>query len=361
MRRVLLLVKSLEPGGAQRLLADSVRHADRASFDYEVAYLLARRDGLVPELKAAGVPVHVLHGERGTGWLLRLRKLAESRAIDLLHAHSPYVAVGARLALRRRPLVYTEHNVWPAYYPLTRMVNWLTFSRNAHVFAVSDAVRQSIRRPPLRTLPPVETLYHGVAWPGANLPGAPPLWRELGLPHGAPVVASVASFRPEKGHAHLIDAAALVRRELPDVRFVLVGDGPTERDARRRVKRLGLETTVLFTGRRDDAAQLGGACDVFTLASLHEGLPLALLEAMAAGRPAVVTRAGGMPEVVRHGRDGLVVAPGQPAELAEALLALLGDRARRDRLGRAAADRVRDFDMARAVRRIEAVYSELLG
>lgn len=359
MRRILLLIKGLGPGGAERLLVNAAPFADRGRFDYGVAYLVPGQAALRPELEEAGLPVTCLDGAAGAGWLWRLRRLVEERGIALVHAHSPYAAAGARLALPRRlPLVYTEHDTWPAYRRATAVANALTYGRNSHVFAVSDRVRGSIRRPRV----PVETLLHG-ADPRifGQAPDRDALRREFGVAPGAPVIGTVANYRPEKGHRHLLAAAVRVREALPEARFVLVGGGPLEADVRREARELGLEGTVVFAAPRHEAARVAAAFDVFVLASLHEGLPISVLEAMALGRPVVVTDAGGTTEVVTDRVNGLVVPPGDAGALAEGILELLGDPGLAGRLGEAARRRSADFDIRRTVRRMEEVYEELLA
>lgn len=364
MRRVLFLIKALGWGGAQRLLVEAAEHLDTARTEYEVAFLVPELDDLAGELEQAGLRVHCLGGTAGGRWIPRLRELVERRAVRLVHAHSPYAAAGARVGLAGlRPRVghvYTEHNVWPSYRAPTRWANAATFSRNDHVFAVSEEVRRSIRVPWPLSPPPVETLYHGIEQRGEPTGGAA-LRAELGIPAGVPVVGTVGEFRPEKGHRYLLEAAAHLRRTQPDVRFVLVGAGPLESDLRERAGRLGLGDRVLFAGHRPEAAGLVDAFDVFALPSVHEGLPIALLEAMAASRPAVVTAAGGTTEVVGDGDSACVVPPSDPGALAAALERLLGDGSLRARLGRNASARAADFDIRAAVRRMEAVYDGLLA
>jgi glycosyltransferase involved in cell wall biosynthesis len=366
MRRVLILIKGLGRGGAEQLLVSAAPYLDTAKYEYEVAYVLPQKDALVGDLQALGLPVHCLGGT-GTRWLTSLRRLVSQRGIDLVHAHLAYTAIGARLALGV-PLVYTEHIVWECYHPVTYWANLLTFPRNAHVFTVSDRVRRSIRYPgPLRWLPgpPVETLYHGLdpaavdRWTAAD--GAGQIRAGLRIPADAPTVVTVANFKAHKGYEYLLDAATRVRAELPEVRFVLVGQGPLEAEVREEVRRQRLEETVIIAGHRSDVPQLVRACDVFALASLHEGLSIALLEAMAVGTPPVVTDAGGLAEVVVDGRDGLVVPPRRPDALAQAIGMLLRDEELRSRLGKAAAERAADFDIRASVRRAEAVYDRLLG
>ncbi len=367
MTRVLLLVKGLGRGGTQRLLLNAVPHLDRSRFDYEVAYLLPANSALVPELEAAGLEVSCLDGRRGVGWVARLAALVKERRVELVHVHSPYAAVGARLGLSRQAvrLVYTEHNVWASYRPATRYANALTYWRNDHVFAVSDAVRASLHLPGLlRALPrpPVETLYHGHTTPESDdSENRGALRRDLGIPADAPLVGTVANFKPQKGHRYLLGAASLVRRTVPNVRFALIGAGPLEDEIRREVHRLDLDSTVLFAGSRDDGPRVAEDFDVFALASVHEGLPVALLESMAHGTPAVVTSAGGLPEVIEHGMHGFVVPVADEDALAEGILMLLADPPLRERFGQAARVRALDFSIHTAVRRVEDVYAELLG
>ena len=145
------------------------------------------------------------------------------------------------------------------------------------------------------------------------------------------------------------------------MRLVLVGQGALEPQLRRHVLASGIQDSVIFTGFRDDAPRIVTAFDVFALSSVHEGLSIALIEAMAVGKPVVVTDAGGVSEVVRDGVEGLVVPSQRPDRLADALLSILEDSRRRDEMSRHARVRAFDFDIRTAVGRIETVYGELLA
>lgn len=365
MKAILHVIKGLGRGGAEQLLVSAAPYLDKSRFEHHVAYLIPHKNLLVPDLTDAGVSVHCLGGGRGA-WVGSLRRLVRSRGIELVHCHSPYMAIGSRLGLGGRVRhVHTEHNVWDSYHPATRWGNMLTFPRNHHVFAVSEHVRTSIRYPKavrFLPMPPVETLYHGVD------PNALAQWGssdgvrdELGLPADAPLFGTVANFRPQKGHRDLVRAATYVRQAVPDARLLLVGQGPAEEEVRRDVRELGLEGTVLFLGQRTDAPRVAGSLDVFVLPSLFEGLAIALIEAMALGRASVVTGVGGLGEVIRNGENGLVVPPADPKALAHAIVTLLEDEGLRRRLGEQARRRAADFDIRKAVGRMQQVYEELLG
>jgi glycosyltransferase involved in cell wall biosynthesis len=327
----------------------------------EVAYLLPWKDALVAEVAAAGAAVHCLDASRPTSlaWLRRLRRLVRDRDIALVHTHMPAPAAAARVALpgRAPAFVHTEHNLWGRYRAPTRWANRVTWRRNAAAVAVSAAVADSVRA----RRPRPEVVVHGLdAGRPAPLPRAAAL-AALGLDPGGPVVGTVGNLTAKKDHATLVAAMARLADERPDARVVVVGAGPLEADLRAQVARSGLGDRVTLAGSRGDVAEILGAFDVFVLSSRVEGLPIALLEAMAAARPCVATAVGGIPEVIGDGVDGLLVPPGDPEALAGAVAKLLADPDRRADLGARAAARARDFDIAAAVRRLEAVYERVLA
>ncbi|MFJ5886409.1 glycosyltransferase [Kitasatospora cineracea] len=355
--RVLWLAKGLGRGGAEQLLLNCVRHADRERYAIEVAYVLPHKDALVPDLAAAGVPVHCLGGAPGRRWPLRLRRLLAERRYDLVHTHMPVPAVAARLlAGRPRPrLVHTEHNLWERYRLPTRWANALTYRRNDAVIAVSHAVAAGVGR--RRAGEWLSVVHHGPDLGGA--PSGPAARRaaraELGLPEGALVVGTVGNLTAKKDQATLLAAFARLREREPDARLVLVGSGPLEAELRARAG-----GGVLFAGMRADVPALLPGWDVFCLSSRQEGLPVALMEAMASGLPSVVTAVGGVPEILDDGVQGRLVPPGDPARLAAAL-GELADPAVRARMGAAARARSASFDVAGAQRAVERVYARVLA
>ena len=144
------------------------------------------------------------------------------------------------------------------------------------------------------------------------------------------------------------------------MRFIAVGQGPQEAEIRALHARLGLGDRLQLLGHRPDAVRVMGACDVFCLASHHEGLPVALMEALVLGLPVVATAVGGVTEVVDDEQEGLLVAPGRPGELATALVRMLTDAAGREAMASAAVTRGETLSIEAAVRRTEAVYAALV-
>lgn len=186
----------------------------------------------------------------------------------------------------------------------------------------------------------------------------------LGLPigDGQPVVGIVARMSPEKDHALLLRAVPKVLAEVPDAKFLMIGDGPLRNKLEQQATDLGIADAVVFTGARDDIADLLRALDVFTLCSYTiECFPMSLLEAMAAGRPAVCTDVGGVGEMLADGLTGHLVPPRDPEALADRLVALLTDEPIRERMGAAARRRVEDeFSLAAGIARAEQAIRSLV-
>jgi glycosyltransferase involved in cell wall biosynthesis len=166
---------------------------------------------------------------------------------------------------------------------------------------------------------------------------------ELGIASTDPVIGVVGSLYPVKGHHHLLAAVPQVLRVYPQATFLIVGKGDLEDSLREEVMRRGLERAVRFLGYREDVPNLLSIMDIFVLPSLSEGLSLALLEAMAAGKPVVATNVGGNPELVRDGVTGFSVPPQDPDAIAGGILSLLGDERRRKIFGDNGRQRVKQY------------------
>jgi glycosyltransferase involved in cell wall biosynthesis len=174
------------------------------------------------------------------------------------------------------------------------------------------------------------------------------------------VVAIVANLRDQKDYPTLFDAAAIALAREPRLRFVSAGQGPLEEQLRADLATRDLGDRFVMLGYHPDPPAVLAGADIFTLSSIHEGLPISLIEAMAMGVPPVVTSVGGNPEVVVDGRDGIVVPPRRPDLLADAYVALARDGTRRAAMSAAAATRAHDFDIVRTARLVEARYRELV-
>src|SRR5439155_1726404 len=182
------------------------------------------------------------------------------------------------------------------------------------------------------------------------------------LPHGAPVVGNIAALVPHKGQRYLIDAAHLVVQRVPDARFVILGEGELREHLQRQVHEHHLEKHVLLPGFRTDVLGCLKAFDLFVMSSVTEGLGTSLLDAMAASRPIVATTAGGIPEIVEDGVNGLLVPPRDQHALAGAIVRALKDAGLRRRMGEAGFARVNErFTVERMVAETASAYERVVN
>jgi glycosyltransferase involved in cell wall biosynthesis len=292
-----------------------------------------------------------------------------SRAIgqlrpDVVHAHDPHGVAMAALALsmstqpRKPPLVASRRVDF--HLRGSALSRWKYRQVDGFICA-SNAIRQVLVGdgvPPDRAV----TVHEGIDV--ARVDAAPPaqLHAELWLPHHAPVVGNVAALVPHKGQRHLIEAAALVVRQVPDARFIIAGEGELRPALERQIKDHRLDKHVILVGFRPDVLSLHKAFDLFAMSSVTEGLGTSLLDAMACGKAIVATETGGIPEVVVDGETGLLVPPRDHPAMAQALVTLLRNDALRHRMGQAGLARVRDkFSAERMVQGTLQVYESIVA
>ena len=382
--KILILIKDLDLGGAERLLVDSLPYLDRTRFDYQVAYMLPEADFLASSIEQTGLPVHCLgnikkptastHTITPGGWsaashlpfaLLLLWRMQQKERFDLIHAHLPLTGVLARFVGRYFgiPVVYTEHSLQDRYHPITRRANALTFSWNRQVLAVSAEVMASITRSGLDRHTHVKMLLNGVPVEKIRAEGysTNDLRTELNIPKDHLVVGTVATFRPPKRLDNWLEVAARIAGNRNDVTFLMVGDGPEAVKIEAKIEDLGLDNRICRPGFRPDGRRLIGLMDVYLMSSEFEGLPIALLEAMTLARPVVATSVGGIPEVVTSGREGFLTPAGAIDELTRYTMELLNNSTLRQQMGQRGAIRVETtFDITERVKLTESIYLHLL-
>jgi len=357
---ILVLIKGLGIGGAEKLISEGASFWDRNHYDYRVAYVLPWKDQLVPQIEALDVPVRCIGGSKGNSVVAtqRLHRLLKEWNVDLIHAHLPVSGVMARTT--RVPVVYTEHNLADSYRQPTRTLNRASYWRNDAVIAVSDAVASSLASFPG---PTPQVIPNGVTV-DVEPEQASAARDELGLGPEEPLIVHVGNIRPHKGHSTLIAAAAELNRVRPEATVVSIGGekypGDLER-IRTEAANAGLANRLRFLGRREDALSFVAAADVYVNPADVEGLPVSILEAMALGIPVVATSVGGVPTVILHDETGLLVEARQPAALATAILGLLDNPSHARQLGAAGRNLVeRDYGLETMVRSVEAKYKRVL-
>jgi glycosyltransferase involved in cell wall biosynthesis len=293
----------------------------------------------------------------GAAW--RLSRLIKQLHPDVIHAHDPHGVAMAALALSmsteldKPPLIASRRVDF--HIKGNALSRWKYRQVDCFICA-SDAIRAMLIADGVPA-PRVVTVHEGIDLD--RVEAAPPakLHEELWLPHNAPIVGNVAALVPHKGQRHLVEAAAIVVKAVPDARFVIAGEGELRPALEKQIKDHHLEKHVFLTGFRPDVLSVHKAFDIFVMSSVTEGLGTSLLDAMACGKAIVATTAGGMPEVVEDGKTGLLVPPRDHQAMADAIVTLLADGRARAAMGAAGAGRVRArFSAERMVQETLALY-----
>ena len=325
------------------------------------ASVIAARAGepLAARAREAGLPVVELtpafEADPRTAW--RVRRAIREHRIDVVHAHAAHaVTIGALATLGMSvPLVVSRR----VDFPLRKNAGtrW-KYGRAAVVIAISEAVASILRRGDLMTS--IDVVHDGTDMSRVPDPADATSLASLGVAPGAPLVVQVAQLVGHKDPISFVRAIARARELVPAIQALLVGDGPLRADVEREVRALGLGATVHVTGYRMDADRLLASADVVVLSSREEGMGSVLLDALVFGKPVAATRAGGIPEVVRHEVTGLLAPIGDPRALGDAIARLAMDTRLRARLGAAAQASAGAFSIDVMARRTRAIYERVL-
>jgi glycosyltransferase involved in cell wall biosynthesis len=371
-------------GGIERFGIELVRAMDRSRVEpilcglwhyhtpYEDQWLARLREEGIQAFVAADWSEAHPYRDFQQAWRGTLQALADQR-LHLVHSHCQFGDVLALLVARRlgaQATVRTVHNEreWPRRPSrrlfLTNILYPLLFRQE---IGISQQVTCNLDQRPLARLFRRRSLY---------LPNAIDLERfsacpnraarrkkreELGLPADAPVVGTVGRLTVQKGYSFLLEAVPLVLEEMPAARFAIIGEGELAGELEGQARQLGVAHAVRFAGSRRDIEEMMAVMDLFASSSLWEGLPTVILESMAAHLPVVATDVSGTRELVQDGVTGLLVPPGDPPTLANAIVRVFQDPAHARAMAEAAYGRVQDFSIGRVAERHVELYQKLLA
>jgi len=367
--KVMFVLTSAVRGGVEEVVLGLLQRLDPGEFRPSIAAPAGLLAALDPDLAGISLDTLAVEGDSllHVGALDRLAAFMRRIRPDVVNPHlfrSTAVAAPIARAMGIRAVVETYHGreAW-RQGPLrgSFVADRLVARLLTRVIAVSRGA--------------ADFLVHGKGYPADKvvvIPNGRDLTRfvcgahrdavrkELEIDRGAPVVGVVGRLETQKGHVFLLDAWPEVMRAYPDARLLLIGDGSLRDSLAGQARRLGVADSVIFTGFRADVPRMLDAIDVVALPSLHEGMPLTVIEAAAAGRPVVATAVDGTPEVVRDGQTGYLVPAADPAALARAVLILLGDPVGAARMGEDACRWARErFDIDAHVEATARVYREV--
>ncbi|MEI6043334.1 MAG: glycosyltransferase family 4 protein [Chloroflexota bacterium] len=397
--KLLIIVTLSEMGGAQKYVYSLATGLPKDQF--EVKVICAPGGPLISELTKAGIEVTSLqtlvreiNPKQDWQAIQDLKALIHQWQPDIVHVNSTKVGLLGRVAawFCKVPVsLYTAHG-FVLSEPLsksTKTLYWLGEKLGAwlgtYTIAVSEVDRQLALRYKLTTPSRIITIHNGIelepdtSRDTARYEETAALKAELNLPTDKLLIGTIANFYPTKGLSFFLKAGALIKQAQsadaasrrgrtwsgppqPRVHLVLIGDGEERPQLLELVKELGLSEDVTFLGRRPNAGQLTSIFDLFIISSIKEGLPFALLEAMAQECAVVATRVGGIPEVLGNNEFGLLVEPGDASALADAAVRLLQNPALARQLGKKARSRILTaFSSEEMLNQTSAIYSRLLS
>jgi len=362
------VIGTLNPGGTERQVVEMSRaFSDR--FDVRV-FCLDEPGSWAADLRRTGIPVHCLWRQPGLdlGLASKLARAFRHHRIDIIHAHqcTPWFYCALSRILYRLPkLVLQEHG---RFYPETdkrtrRVVNRLLIRRLTHRFvAVSRDIRDRLARYEGLDVRAIDVIYNGIR-PVDRMPDAErqELRAELGFRESDFVAGTVGRLDPIKNLPLFVDALVLSFPQNSSLRGLIIGDGPAFKEVKDRIRRSGAEDRIGMAGYRADVRRCVQCMDLFILPSFSEGTSMALLEAMAAGVPAIVTAVGGNPEIVEHGQNGWVTPSDSRDCLRDRILQAVADPKAAKEIGRAGQSRIaQQFTFNHMVRAYQALYAALL-
>jgi len=340
--RILQIISSGGLYGAEQVVLNLARHFPQMGHESQIAVfenLHAPNTHVAEAAAAFHLPAQLVPCRGRFDWdaVARLRSLMESYHPDVVHMHGykadlyGYAAVDRLQTAKVSTCHGWVHNTLPlrAYAMMDR---W-ALRRLDLVVAVSTEIAERLRR---AGLPPDKTRVIDNGIEVADLQtDIPTLRRDLGLDSKCILVGAIGRLSPEKGFDVLLAAARIVVQQHPEVKFVVVGDGPERKKLEELTREYGLQGKLFWAGRRDDMPGVYASLDIEVQPSLNEGLPMTILEGLAAGKPIVATRVGAVETVISNEKTGLLVNLGRVNEIANAVARLIQDASLRTRLGQA--------------------------
>ena len=363
---ILYVVTSLDVGGTQKMLYETIKNMDRDK--YQIVVCSLKKGGIYGKiLSDLDIKIISLKMNNRSGLLnififipsvLKLSKIIHKEKIDIVHSWlfqaNIISRISARLAGVNRVIssvrVMEQEKKWQLF------IERITSNLCKKIIVNSRALKNFLLEKNVADSEKIEVIYNGIEV--SENSDKRNIFKELGLKENEKIIGTVGRLHKQKGIEYFLESAKII---LPSVgfslKFIIVGDGPERKKLESKARRLGIKNEVLFTGIREDAINLISIMDIFVLPSLWEGTPNVVLEAMLWGKPVISTEVGGVPELIENQVDGILVKPGNPVALADAVLQALKNERESIQMGIRAKEKVKKyFSIEKMVEQTEKLY-----
>lgn len=369
--RIVYIITSTGIGGAEKILYYTVTGLDRTKYSISVCSLKEKGE-IAKELESDGIKVHCLYmakKEGFIGWLssivtlFRLFFYLKKLRPTIVHSFLFRANILARIAgyLIGVPIVISSVRVMGGEGKYFHYLERITSFMVDHYITVSESVKKHLIQHSQIPGGKISVIYNGVGMTNQNPLQTRNLKKPLEIENEGEIIITVGRLHAQKGHCYLLQAIAKAGKKVPKIKLIIIGEGEEENNLKNLVKSLDLKDKIIFAGLRGDVEKIFPIAELFILPSLWEGMPNAILEAMAAGKPIVATKVGGVPELVVHGETGILVPPEDSDALASAIIGLLRDKLKAKKMGEAGRMRVEEhFNISKTIKETEYIYLELL-
>ncbi len=366
---ILFVLPNFDTGGSERLVIDIIKNMDKDRFSPSLAVFFSGE--YEKEFIKLGVPFYVIHkdGLRSkVSVILYLKRILREQKIDIVNTHHTSPLIQGFLPfkiLSKSILIHTEHTRLDYDKRISAKILFfekLILKKADMVVGISKEVCEYFEKILMVPKNKIEMIRNGVDLTKFHMKNfdREAYRMKLGFKKDDLIVGTFANFRPQKNHVNLIRAITILNQSrLNKIKFIMCGSGPTEAYIKNISSELNIQDNVIFMGTRFDIPELMNILDAYCLPSDYEGLPLSVLEAMAAERPVIATNVSGNNEVVIHGETGLLIKPNSPEDLSVGIRELMENKDLRQRLGRNGYDRAREFSFEGMIKKYEELFSKM--
>lgn len=369
--KIVYVITSTGVGGAEKILYHTATGMDCNR--YEISVCSLKKKGVIAEeLAKRGIEVHCLHmanKEGFIGWfssamaLFKLLPYLRSLRPEIVHSFLFRANILARIAgfLAGVPIVISSIRVMGGekryYHYLERITSFMV----NHYLTVSESVKKYVIQNSKIPVKKISVIYNGMDIKRDHYLQEHEVKKPFAIEDGDRILVTVGRLHKQKGHCFLFQAVSKIQKEISSVKLIVVGEGEEGNNLKNLAESLDLTDNIIFAGLRDDVEKILPMAEIFVLPSLWEGMPNVLLEAMNAGNPVIATKVGGIPELVLHGKTGILVPPNDSNALAKAIVNLLHHKLQAKKMGEAGRTRVEEhFTISKTVVETESIYQKLL-